>query len=211
MIYVRGNRKDYDQWSQMGNAGWGYDDLQKYFTKIDDLDPEIQENHSKYGKGGNVAISKFDTGHPVEDFIKKAGEELGVRSFENEAPIGYFKAFNTIQNGVRNSASKAYLSKIGKRDNLYLGLNAHVLKVLIEPESKIALGVEVKIGEKILKLFAQKETVLSAGTINSPQLLMLSGNFNFKLFCFMTKLHANKLKKRSKVKCNSYRISCVFE
>lgn len=90
-------------------------------------------------------------------------------------PQGYFEALLTIDAGMRQNAAKAFMGKVKQRKNLYVAQHADVLKIILERTTKTAKGVEVKIGENVLKLYAEKEVVLSAGSIGSPQILMLSG------------------------------------
>lgn len=172
MLYIRGNKRDYDNWAKMGNSGWDYKTVLKYFKKIDNQQLTDDDN---YGKDGYLKLSKYDPGHDMLEAIISASEELGLKRTENEATSGYFKAFSTIKDGVRYSASKAYLTKVKGRENFYLALDTTAMKILIDPKTKKAEGVRVKVGQNILDLKAKKEIVISGGSINSPQLLMLSG------------------------------------
>lgn len=90
-------------------------------------------------------------------------------------PQGYFLAHLTVDGGIRENAGKSFIGKVKDRKNLHLALHAFVRKIIIDQESKVAKGVQVKIGESVLELHATNEIILSAGSINSPQLLMLSG------------------------------------
>lgn len=110
--------------------------------------------------------------------IKQAGLELGYPSYPEEQPLnplGYVEMAYTIENGMRMNSAKAFLGKIKDRKNLFLALKSFVKKVIIDENTKSARGVEVTVGERKLRLIAKKEVILSGGSINSPQLLMLSG------------------------------------
>ncbi|KAJ8931346.1 hypothetical protein NQ314_015755 [Rhamnusium bicolor] len=161
MIYVRGNKRDYDQWAEMGNVGWDWESVLSNFQKLENLQAEELRGRE-----------------PIKETIKEAARELGYPSLLEEQPLkplGYFDSLLTTESGTRLNSAKAFLGKIKHRINLHVTLNALVTKILIDETTKTAIGVEIKIGKRSLKVFARKEVVLSAGTINTPQLLMISG------------------------------------
>lgn len=92
-----------------------------------------------------------------------------------QSPLGYIEALLTVEDGLRENSAKSFIAKVKNRENLYLAVNAHVTNIIIDKTTKAAKGVKVKIGKNVLELFVKNEVIISAGSINSPQLLMLSG------------------------------------
>ncbi|KAK9504011.1 hypothetical protein O3M35_010455 [Rhynocoris fuscipes] len=183
MLINRGSPVDYDIWAKNGNYGWSFSDLILYFKKYEDFvqyncinSTEIATYH---GIGSYITIDKFKSKEPLISVIKKAGCELGYEvkydpDFVDQ--IGFYSAFATIRDGERVSTNKAYLRNARFRDNLFIAKNSRVTKILIDG-NKRAYGVEYKIrNEKQVKIAkARKEVIISAGVINTPKLLMLSG------------------------------------
>lgn len=177
LIYQRGHRRDYDLWASLGNAGWSYDEVLPYFMKSERLNiPEL--NGSPYhGMDGylDVQYAKYKT-ELVNAFIN-AGKEIG---YENTDPngdslLGFGRAQATMRNGRRCSAAKAFLRPIIHRRNLHISMKSRVTKIVINPYTKTAEAVEFVKNHKRYRIRATKEIILSAGTIASPQLLLLSG------------------------------------
>lgn len=175
MLYLRGNQQDYDTWALNGNSGWDYLSVLPYFLKSENVQaPELLLSplHSCFG---NLTTTKCEQLHPLITYMKVAAQVFGYNYFSDEINLGYFTSLSTIENGTRCSSSKAFLSKIGQRDNLHLALKAQVGRLLFTPDLKNCTGVEVRVGGKTIKLNAKKEVILSAGSVNSPQILMNSG------------------------------------
>ncbi|XP_056642972.1 glucose dehydrogenase [FAD, quinone]-like [Diorhabda sublineata] len=178
MLYIKGYKKDYDQWAQLGNTGWDWETVRHYFKKIENVqDPNASD---QYGRNGYMMLSKISIvlGEMLVKAMREAFENMGYSSLQEEEPaypMGTLEAYQCNKDGVRYNAAKAFLGKVKERPNLFTSLHSFVNKILIDPSTKTATGVEVKIGGKILKLKAKKEVILSAGSINSPQILMLSG------------------------------------
>ncbi|XP_014605259.1 PREDICTED: glucose dehydrogenase [FAD, quinone]-like [Polistes canadensis] len=176
MIYVRGNRLDYDNWAKMGNIGWSYEEVLPYFLKSEDnRNPYLQK--SPYHKTkGYLTVQEFPWKSEIAITFIKAGQELGYenRDINGENQTGFMLTQSTIRRGSRCSSAKAFLRPVKNRPNLHIALNAQVLKVLFNNEKRVT-GIEfLRDGLKqIVKV--KKEIILSAGAINSPQLLMLSG------------------------------------
>ncbi|XP_039281977.1 glucose dehydrogenase [FAD, quinone] [Nilaparvata lugens] len=178
MIYTRGNKRDYDGWAAMGNDGWSYDEVLPYFKKSEHVTiPELLTS-PYHGKQGplNVEYPRFST--PLLGAFLEAGRELGYKWNDYNNPfshIGFSKIQATVKDGKRVSASTAFLKPIRKRKNFHISQKSQVTRILIDPETKTAFGVEFfKKGRKRVVL-ARKEVIISAGAFNSPQLLMLSG------------------------------------
>ncbi|KAK5638310.1 hypothetical protein RI129_012605 [Pyrocoelia pectoralis] len=169
MMYIHGHRKDFDTWEDKGNVGWGYDSMIKHIKKVED----VQVENMLFGKGGELKITQYRSPHPIRRALIRAYQEVGYGEYDQENPIGYFDSFTSIYKGTRVSAAKAFLSKAKNRKNLYVALNAQVGRVLLEGAH--VTGVEVRLNDQILKIKSRKEVILSAGSINSPQILMNSG------------------------------------
>ncbi|XP_016952059.1 glucose dehydrogenase [FAD, quinone] [Drosophila biarmipes] len=177
MMYTRGNRRDYDRWARLGNPGWSYEELLPYFRKYEGSSvPDAEER--LVGRQGPVRISYSQTKTQIADAFVRASQDAGLPrgdyNGESQIRVSYLQA--NIYNETRWSSNRAYLYPIkGKRRNLHVRKNALVTKVLIDPQTKTAFGVMVRVGGKSLKILARREVILSAGAINTPQLLMLSG------------------------------------
>lgn len=117
MIYIRGNRKDYDHWQLVGNAGWSYQDVLPYFKKSEDiLQKKDTIDKDYHGVGGYLPVSQFKYLYPIEkDFIEGA-KEMGqtIRDLNGENQIGFAFAQATSKNGIRFSAARAFLRPVLK-------------------------------------------------------------------------------------------------
>ncbi|XP_021932340.1 glucose dehydrogenase [FAD, quinone]-like isoform X2 [Zootermopsis nevadensis] len=179
MVYTRGNRKDYDDWAEEGSEGWGYDDVLPYFLRSEDmLIPRLAADKRYHSTKGELPIT-----HPpyhtqaASDFIE-AGVETGYNEVDYNAAsqIGYSFHQCTMKDGMRVSANRAFLEPARTRRNLYVLKNSLVTKILVHPENQTAYGVEYELWSVLpRRARARKEVIISAGAINSPQLLMLSG------------------------------------
>ncbi|GIY53599.1 glucose dehydrogenase [Caerostris darwini] len=176
MLYIRGNRRDYDQWAKNGAHGWSWKEVYPYFLKSEDnQDPHTAFN-GYHGTGGYLTINTppFVTplGYAFEDSALHMGYPIndlnGVHQTGASIPQG------TIRRGSRCSTAKAFLSSAGKRPNLDIAIKAFVTKILIDSE-RHARGVLFDKAGKTFQVLARREVIVSAGSINSPQLLMLSG------------------------------------
>lgn len=173
MIYIRGQALDYDGWAQMGNTGWGWDDLLPLFRKHEDYHAGASDLH---GAGGELAIRKQRLRWEILDAVRAALVESGIPATEdfnrgdNEG-VGYFDV--TQRQGIRVSAAAAFLRPARARGNLRVLTEAHVLRVVFE--GRRATGVALRIGGQTRTVTARSEVILSSGAIGSPQLLELSG------------------------------------
>jgi choline dehydrogenase-like flavoprotein len=178
MLYVRGHRRDYDNWASSGNVGWSYDDVLPYFKKSEDIQVAIKDDNASklHGTSGLLTIERFGDIDPLKSVLIDAWQEMGYKYLENgEETVGVMKSFGTLRQGTRCSTAKAFLSPNKEKRNLHVSKFSHVTKILIDSDTKIAYGVQFKTGNNIKTVKASKEIILSAGSINSPQLLMLSG------------------------------------
>jgi choline dehydrogenase len=173
LIYVRGQREDYDHWEAQGNPGWGWDDCLPYFRKLENNDRGAGPTR---GTQGPLNATSIDRPHPLVEAFIGAGQALGVPRKEDfnsgdQEGVGYYQL--TTRNGWRCSTAVAYLRPARARPNLRVVTSAHTTAILFE--GKRAVGVRyVKDGQPYI-LRAAREVVLCAGALQSPQLLQLSG------------------------------------
>lgn len=173
MVYTRGQPEDYDGWAAQGNPGWAWRDVLPYFVKSEGNDTFGAPLH---GQRGPLKVSRLRSDNPLQDAWVAAGREAGhVVTDDFNGPsqegIGIYQV--TQDRGERCNAARAYLWPHRARPNLRITANALVQRVLFD--GRRAVGVEVKIGGALRRIQARREVVLSAGAIQSPQLLMLSG------------------------------------
>lgn len=176
MIFTRGNRRDYDKWAAMGNTGWSYDDVLPYFKKLENSLVPNEETELR-GHDGHIAVSEVAWKSPSAEAFVQAALELGLPyvDYNGRRQIGASFLQTSTKDGARVSSNVGYLYPIKDRKNLIIRKMSHVTKVLIDPETKTATGVVYTQKKKQYTVKARKEVIVSAGGINSPQLLMLSG------------------------------------
>ena len=174
MVYVRGNPKDFDEWSEAGNPGWSYEEVLPYFKKM-----ESWQNGADSYRGGDGPLNVSEVSsqlHPLCNNFLAAAQEIGIRlnpdmNGESQEGVGNYQI--TTHKGQRMSASRAYLWPVMSRSNLTIVKKALASKILIR--DKRAYGVQYLKSGKLHKVEASREVILCAGSINSPQLLQLSG------------------------------------
>ena len=173
MIFIRGHRNDFDSWRDLGNPGWGYDDVLPYFKRMEHNERGADQYR---GAGGPLWISD-----PVArmqssfDFIE-AASRVGIPRTEDlngalHDGVGFMQ--HTIRHGRRHSAYTAFIEPVRHRPNLVVRTGCTTQRILFEGMS--AVGVEVLENGRKEAFFAAREVILSAGSLNSPKLLMLSG------------------------------------
>jgi choline dehydrogenase-like flavoprotein len=173
MIYIRGNRADYDEWAAQGCAGWGYDDLLPYFKRAEDNERGANEWH---GTGGPLPVSEGRArSRTCADFLE-AADAVGLPANPDfnaaeQDGVGWYQV--TQRDGKRASAAVAYLHPAMERPNLEVRTCCHVVRVLFEGTR--AVGIQAAAGGELVELRAEREVIVSGGAYNSPQLLMLSG------------------------------------
>jgi choline dehydrogenase len=174
MIYIRGHARDYDQWRQMGLAGWGYADVLPYFKRAESFEGGADAYH---GEAGPLHVSKASSPNPIYGAFVDAGVAAGhlrTSDFNGFQQEGFGPYQMTIRDGERWSASAAYLRPIlGKRANLVLELGARTTRILIE--NGRASGVAFIQDGQTRQALAGREVLLAAGAVQSPQILLLSG------------------------------------
>lgn len=176
MIYTRGNRRDYDRWAQLGNKGWSWNDVHPYFQKMERS--RIPDSAPGYmGRNGPMTISYPNWRSSISRAFIKANIENGVNYVDYNGPrqVGTSYFHTTTENGLRKSANAAYLYPVNRRKNLHVCKEAMVTKVHIDKATRQVWGVQFLKNGKYVNVKARREVIVSAGAINSPQLLMLSG------------------------------------
>ena len=177
MLYVRGNRRDYDQWESLGNPGWSWHQVLPYFLKSEDNRNPYLATSPYHRTGGYLTVQESPYRTPLSTAFVEAGVEMGYSDIDcnGRNQTGFMIAQGTLRRGSRCSTSKAFLRPVRHRSNLHIAMHSHVHKILINPVTKTALGVQFQRRGKLYRVYAQKEVLLSAGAISSPQILMLSG------------------------------------
>ena len=173
MIYARGHPLDYDQWRQMGLAGWGYADVLPYFKRSESNWRGETEHH---GGSGLLKVTQSGIPGPFYDLFSDAAEQAGFPKsgdYNGAEPEGVARAELTIGDGRRYSTARAFLRPAMKRPNLTVATRALAIRVVIDGGR--ATGVQYRSAGALVTANAAREVVLSGGTYNSPQLLMLSG------------------------------------
>ncbi|MDO6834487.1 GMC family oxidoreductase N-terminal domain-containing protein [Pseudoalteromonas carrageenovora] len=174
MVYIRGNKYDYDNWAHLGNEGWDFNSLLPYFIKSENNKTFIDNN--LHGTNGPLHVQELNNPSVINQCFLNACVEQGVNlndDINGEKQLGARLSQVTQHNGERCSLAKAYLTPNLNRANLTVLTNCHVNKINIK--EKTAQGVELVKNNKVTSLIANKDVILSAGAINSPQVLMLSG------------------------------------
>ncbi len=173
MVYIRGQREDYDHWAALGNPGWSWEDVLPFFIKSECNDSFGAPLH---GQQGPLKVSQLRSDNPLQQAWLAAGREAGYAinadfNGDTQEGIGIYQV--TQDRGERCSAARAYLRPHLSRPNLRVTAQAQVQRLLLD--GRRAVGVEVRVGGALRRLQARREVVLAAGAIQSPQLLMLSG------------------------------------
>ncbi len=173
MIYMRGQAADYDGWRQMGNAGWGWDDVLPYFLKSEDHHGGKSEMH---GAGGEWKVSRQRLTWDILRAVQEGAKEFGIMpradfNDGNNEGSGFFEV--NQKRGIRWNAAKGFLRPALKRPNLRLVTHALTQNLIIE--NRRVVGVRYLQGGNLVEARADGEVLLAAGAINSPKLLELSG------------------------------------
>ena len=179
MVFARGHKEDFNRWSSYGLDKWSYEQVLPYYKKLETW--SVKNNLRGTNGPLKVNKSKINEKFPLFNSVLKAANEAGYNIFtdsntENNEGFGTFDV--TIDKGVRQSVTKAYLDPIKKRKNLNIIKNTYVKKIIFK--NKVAIGVEYIKNNIVEKYYAKKEVILCAGAINSPKILQLSGIGNEK-------------------------------
>jgi len=178
MIYMRGQKSDYDHWAALGNKGWSWDEVLPYFKRTEDYQHGADELH---GAGGELRVEERRVNWEILDAWREAAQECGIPKIEefnrgDNFGNAYFQM--NQRRGVRWSNTKAFLRPVMHRPNLTVLTQAHVKRVRVQTLGflKRATGVEFSLGPRGNQFAeARGEVILAAGAIGSPQILQLSG------------------------------------
>ncbi|HQR69792.1 MAG TPA: GMC family oxidoreductase N-terminal domain-containing protein [Burkholderiaceae bacterium] len=173
MVYLRGQREDYDDWVADGATGWSWQEVLPYFLKAENNERGVSGWH---GSGGPLNVADLRSPHPFAERFIEAGIEAGLPrnddfAGETQEGVGYYQV--TQKNGERWSVARAYLDPVRSRPNLCIETGALATRILFEGAR--AVGVEFDQGGTRRTLRARREVILAAGALQSPQLLMASG------------------------------------
>ena len=175
MVYVRGHAADFDRWASMGAAGWDYQSVLPYFKKAECADEGRSVDEFR-GGNGFLGTTTGALKNPLYQSFLEATAQAGypyTADLNGAQQEGFGPMPMTVAQGQRSSSSRSYLRPIGERKNLRVVTQAVVRRVRMQ--SGRAVGVDMQVKGEILQVVANKEVLLCAGAINSPQLLMLSG------------------------------------
>ena len=173
MIYMRGQANDYDQWRQLGNEGWSWDDVLPYFKNMED---SYEGENKFHGSGGEWKVNQQRLSWEVLDSFKEATIEAGIPQVDdfnegNNFGVSYFKV--NQNDGLRWNTVKAFLKPVKNRKNLRVISKCEVSKIILK--NKKAKGVKVFRNGKSEEIYVNREIILSSGSIGSPKILELSG------------------------------------
>jgi choline dehydrogenase len=173
LIYIRGNRADYDHWRDAGNSGWGYEDILPYFVRS-----EANRNFGGryHGTAGPLAVSSHPSGNSLVERYFAAAREVGIPynpDFNGESQEGCGPLQATLADGIRCSAAQGYLRPALLRPNLTVLTHAHAVRLRFRGQR--AAGIDYLRFGNLERADAGREIILSAGALRSPQLLLLSG------------------------------------
>jgi len=174
MIYARGHRSDYDNWSALGNPGWSYDDVLPYFKKSENN--EAHPDSSFHGVGGPLNVSELQSPSPMNQVFLDACQSQGIPfnpDLNGAQHFGCYHVQVTQKNGERHSAAAAFIHPNLDRTNLDVRTRAHTARVLFE--GRRAVGAEYHRGGQTRTVRARREVVMSAGAFGTPQVLIASG------------------------------------
>ncbi|MDP6708236.1 MAG: choline dehydrogenase [Alphaproteobacteria bacterium] len=173
LVFVRGQRLDYDTWAQLGNRGWSFDDVLPVFRRMENYEHGSDEWRAQ---GGPLHVSEATDESPLYDALFAAGAEVGLPrnpDYNGASQEGMCKTQTTIRKGRRMSAAYCYLDSVRSRPNLRIETGALAHRLLLE-EGR-CVGVAYEVGGRMHEARARAEVVVSGGAVNSPQLLELSG------------------------------------
>ncbi len=174
MIYIRGQREDYDGWAAAGNSGWGYDEVLPYFKKSEDNNRLVDDYH---GQGGPQAVSDQTGPHILSKAFVRAAVAWGLpynTDFNGSSMAGAGLYQVTYRGGMRRSQATSFLHPARTRRNLTVRTGARVIRVVLDGDRVRGVEVAGRRGSVRL-LHADREVVLAAGAINTPRLMLLSG------------------------------------
>lgn len=174
LVYVRGQRLDYDTWAQRGNRGWGFDDVLPIFRRMEHFEHGADDMRAQ---GGPLHVSEaYETG-PLYEAIFRGGESLGIRrnpDYNGADQEGFARTQTTIRNGIRQSTAVAYLDPARSRSNLQVVTGALATRLILEGKRCVGVAYRVANSDEV-EVRAGREVIVACGGVAAPQLLELSG------------------------------------
>ncbi|XP_069680585.1 glucose dehydrogenase [FAD, quinone]-like isoform X1 [Periplaneta americana] len=179
MVYTRGHRRDYDNWEALGNTGWDYEKVLHYFKKFEEMRISKYINDTEYHSvDGEIPVDYPPYRTPLSTAFVESGISKGYEEIDYNAKnqIGFSNSQTAIKNGAKISSYRAFLEPVIGRKNLDILKRSFATKIIIDTDTKETYGVQFNLfGLFAMEAYASKEVIVSAGVINSPKLLMLSG------------------------------------
>ena len=181
MLYVRGQARDYDTWAQLGNRGWSFEEVLPFFKRSESFE---RGGDAFHGETGELNVADMIESHPILDAFVDAGAEIGYAKnpdYNGASQEGFGIYQVTQRNGRRHSTARAFLDPVRVRSNLTIATRALAQRVLTGASGSAsgngvrAIGVRYAVGGRTVEATANREVVLAAGAVQSPQLLELSG------------------------------------
>jgi len=173
LVYIRGLQRDYNDWARLGCTGWGWNDVEPFFRKAEGY---TDDGHEAMGRNGPYAVSRIRSVHPLTNKFVEACAQIGLPTLDNYNAgngEGAYVNLTSQRLGRRSSTASTYLKLASGRKNLRVVKGALVDKVLFNNQR--ACGVRARIGNDWVTISARREVVVSAGTIQSPAILLRSG------------------------------------
>ncbi|HEX7322831.1 MAG TPA: GMC family oxidoreductase N-terminal domain-containing protein [Mycobacterium sp.] len=174
MIYAHGHPSDFDHWAELGNPGWGFDDVLPYFTKSEDN--AIHRDSRYHGTSGPLHVTNLRSPSPLNEVFLRACESQGIPynpDYNGDRHFGCYHVQVTQKDGERHSVAAAFIHPNLERPNLDVRTKAHITKV--ELDGRRATGVTYQCGRQIRTVRARREVIMTAGVFGTPQILMASG------------------------------------
>jgi choline dehydrogenase len=178
MLYTRGSQEDFNRWVELGNKGWEYEEfVLPAFKKSERANMKFYHKARYHNDSGLLSVVHNPYQTPIAKVFIEGNKAMGLNEidYNSDDSIGVAHLQANTLNGRRHSAYKSFIQPVLGRKNLHIMLNTHATKVLINPKTKVAYGVEMLRRNRRIAITARKEVILSAGSFHSPQLLMLSG------------------------------------
>jgi choline dehydrogenase len=173
-VFVRGQAHDFDTWARLGNRGWSYADVLPFLTRMESYAGGGEDRFR--GRDGLLRVTNLEPREPIFATLIKAASEVGIAhnpDYNGATQDGIAMSQATIAGGRRMSTARCYLDPIRNCQNLHIETGALAERLLFD--GKRCIGVQYSVGTEIQQAHAAREVVVSGGTINSPQLLELSG------------------------------------
>lgn len=178
---MRGNKKDFEDWERLGNPEWNWDSILEYYKKTESNANQSFVNYQNgkwHGGKGEMSVGHYPQAEEIRSVFFDAAKEYGydaINDHNADVNVGYANAQGTLKNGERHSTAKAFLVSAKNRPNFHVIKYAHVTKILVDSAKKVTgLEFTYKNSHKFVAR-ANKEYILSAGAVLTPQLLMVSG------------------------------------